>query len=110
MLNHDKHPFYEHSDAEFFIAVKDGKDVGRIAALENKPFNAYHGTKDAEFYFFDSINDQEVANALFQTVFDWAKARGLNHIVGPKGMSPFDGYGIQVEGYDHPPNDDHDEL
>ena len=33
MLNHDKHPFYEHSDAEFFIAVKDGKDVGRIAAL-----------------------------------------------------------------------------
>ena len=101
MLNHDKHPFYEHSDAEFFIAVKDGKDAGRIAALENKPFNAYHGTKDAEFYFFDSINDQEVANALFKTVFDWAKARGLNHIVGPKGMSPFDGYGIQVEGFEH---------
>ncbi len=101
MLNHEKHPFYEHSDAEFFMAVKDGKDAGRIAALENKPFNSYHGTKDAEFYFFDCINDQEVANTLFQTVFDWAKARGLNHIVGPKGMSPFDGYGIQVEGYDH---------
>ncbi len=101
MLNKDKHPFYEHSDAEFFIAVKDGKDVGRIAALENKPFNTYHKTKDAEFYFFDSIDDQEVADTLFKTVFDWAKSRGLDHIVGPKGMSPFDGYGIQVEGTEH---------
>ena len=100
MLNKDKHPFYEHSDAEFFMAMRDGKMVGRIAALENKPFNLYHGTKDAEFYFFDSIDDQDVANILFKTVFDWAKTRGLNHIVGPKGMSPFDGYGIQVEGYD----------
>lgn len=101
MLDRKKHPFYEHSEADFFIATKDGKDVGRIAALENKPFNEYHGTKDAEFYFFDSVNDQEVANELFQTVFDWAKAKGLNHIVGPKGMSPFDGYGIQVEGFEH---------
>ena len=101
MLNKKKHPFYEHSDAEFFIAVKDGKDVGRIAALENKPFNVYHGTKDAEFYFFDCADDQEVANALFYTVFEWAKARGLDHIVGPKGMSPFDGYGIQIEGFEH---------
>jgi GNAT superfamily N-acetyltransferase len=98
MLTKNKHPFYEHSDAEFFMAVRDGKDVGRIAALENKPFNNYHKAKDAEFYFFDSLDDQEVADALFKTVFDWAKARGLDHIVGPKGMSPFDGYGIQVEG------------
>ncbi len=98
MLNKNKHPFYEHSDAEFFMAVKEGKDVGRIAALENKPFNTYHKAKDAEFYFFDCIDDQEVADALFKTVFDWAKARGLDQIVGPKGMSPFDGYGIQVEG------------
>lgn len=101
MLNPKKHPFYDHSEAEFFMAVKDGKDAGRIAALENKPFNEYHKTKDAEFYFFDSIDDQEVANALFNTVFEWAKNRGLDHIVGPKGMSPFDGYGIQVEGFEH---------
>jgi hypothetical protein len=39
MMNPEKHPYYDHSDAEFFFAVKDGKDVGRIAALENKPFN-----------------------------------------------------------------------
>jgi hypothetical protein len=100
-LNHKKHPFYEHSVAEFFLAVRDGKDVGRIAAIENKPFNQYHNTKKADFYFFDSENDLEVATALFNTVFDWAKARGLNMVVGPKGMGPLDGYGILVYGHEH---------
>jgi len=101
MLNPDKHPYYEHSDAEFFLAEKDGKAVGRIAALENKPFNQYHDSKDAEFYLFECVNDQEVANALFETVFDWARARGLNKLVGPKGFGPLDGYGIQIEGFEH---------
>lgn len=100
MLNREKHPFFEFSDADFFIAVKDGKDVGRIAALENRPFNEWHHTQDAEFYLFECENDQDVANALFKTVFDWAKARGLNRVVGPKGFSAFDGYGIQIEGND----------
>jgi GNAT superfamily N-acetyltransferase len=101
MLNPDKHPYYEHSDAEFFVAERDGATLGRIAALENKPFNRYHDAKDAEFYLFESINDQEVANALFETVFDWARQRGLNKLVGPKGFGPLDGYGIQIEGFEH---------
>jgi hypothetical protein len=101
MMNPHKHPYYEHSDAEFFIAEQDGKPVGRIAALENKPFNKYHDAKDAEFYLFETVNDQEVANTLFKTVFDWAKARGLNKLVGPKGFGPLDGYGIQIEGFEH---------
>jgi GNAT superfamily N-acetyltransferase len=98
-LNHKKHPFFEHSDADFFLAERDGQIVGRIGALENKPFNQYHNAKDAEFYFFESIDDQEVANALFAAAFDWARTRGLNRIVGPKGMGPLDGYGILVAGY-----------
>jgi GNAT superfamily N-acetyltransferase len=101
MLNPDKHPYYEHSDAEFFIAEKEGKILGRIAALENKPFNQYHGKKDAEFYLFECINDQEVADALFETVITWARDRGLNKLVGPKGFGPLDGYGIQIEGFEH---------
>lgn len=101
MMNPEKHPFYEHSDAEFFIAERDGEVVGRIAALENKPFNNYHETKDAEFYLFECINDQEVANALFDTVIKWAKDRGLTKLVGPKGFGPLDGYGIQIEGFEH---------
>jgi hypothetical protein len=100
-LNKSKHPFYEHSDADFFIANKDGRDVGRLAALENKRFNQYHKTKQAQFYLFECEDDQEVANALFERVFDWAKGRGLDRLVGPKGFGALDGYGIQVEGYEH---------
>lgn len=100
-LNPKKHPFYEHSQAEFFLAVQDEEVVGRIAALENKPFNQYHGLRDAEFYFFDSVDNPAVAAALFGAVFDWARERGLDRVLGPKGMSAFDGYGILVDGFAH---------
>jgi len=100
-LNKKKHPFYEHSDADFFIATKDGRDVGRIGALENKRFNAYHKTTQAQFYLFECEDDQEAANALFEKVFEWAKGRGLNQVVGPKGFGALDGYGLQVEGFEH---------
>ncbi len=101
MMDPKKHPYYEHSDAEFFIAENNGAFVGRIAALENKPFNQYHETKDGEFYLFECVNDQEVANTLFDTVFEWAQNRGLTKLVGPKGFGPLDGYGIQIEGFEH---------
>jgi len=100
-LNRKKHPFYEHSDADFFIALRDGEVVGRIAALENKTSNRYHHKKQAQFYLFDTIEDQEVAADLFERVFAWARARGLNQVVGPKGFGPLDGYGLQVEGFEH---------
>ncbi len=100
-LNRKKHPFFEHSDADFFLAVDDGRVVGRICAAENKPFNEYHKTRKAHFYAFDSINDQKVADLLFKAVFDWSHARGLDTVIGPKGLSPFDGYGIQIEGYQY---------
>jgi len=100
-LNKKKHPFYEHSDADFFIAEKDGKDAGRIAILENRHFNQYHKTKNAQFYLFDSVDDQEVAEALFAKAFEWSRERNLDTVVGPKGFSSFDGYGIQVEGFEN---------
>lgn len=101
MLNREKHPFYQHSDADFFIATRQGRDVGRIAALENHRYNDYHDTRQAQFYLFECIDDQGVADVLFERVFTWARARGLDEVVGPKGFSPFDGYGIQVEGTEH---------
>ena len=100
-LNRKKHPFHEHSDVDFFLAVRDGRDVGRIAAIENKPFNKYHNTRKADFYFFDCENDPEASAALFNMVFEWAKARGLDTVLGPKGMGPLDGYGLLVFGYEH---------
>ena len=100
-LNPAKHPFYDHSDIEFFIAVKHGRDVGRIAAIENRPFNLYHQVKEAEFYFFDCEEDLEVAKALFDTVENWARSRGFTSIIGPKGMGPLDGYGVLIFGHEH---------
>ena len=100
-LDRKKHPFHENSDVDFFLAVCDGHDVGRIAAIENKPFNHYHNEKTADFYLFECENDVEAATALFTTVFDWAKSRGLNKIVGPKGMGPLDGYGTLIFGHEH---------
>jgi hypothetical protein len=99
-LNREKHPFHEHSDVDFFLAVRDGRDVGRIAVIENKPFNRYHNHKTADFYLFECENDLEAATALFDTVFDWARSRGLTTVIGPKGMGPLDGYGILVLGHE----------
>jgi hypothetical protein len=100
-LNRKKHPFHEHSDVDFFLAVRDGKDVGRIAVIENKPYNQYHNKKTANFYFFECENDSEAATALFNTVEEWSKSRGLNVLIGPKGMGPLDGYGTLTFGFEH---------
>jgi len=101
MMNEKKHPFYDHSISEFFLAKRDGKVVGKLSMLINRPFNEYHGTKDSEFYLFDCIDDQDVANALFDLATSWTLEHGMNRIVGPKGYGPLDGYGIQVEGFEH---------
>jgi len=100
-LNRKKHPFFEHSAADFFVAVQDGKVVGRICVADNRPFNDYHKTKKAHFFQFDAVDDLEVARRLFEAAFDWSRARGLDTMIGPKGLSPFDGYGIQIEGFEH---------
>ena len=99
MLNKNKHPFYEHSDAEFFIAEASGKMVGRIACIENKKYNQYHGKKQAAFYLFECKDDQSIADKLFERSYDWAHSRGLDTIVGPKGLASFDGYGFLIEGF-----------
>ena len=101
MLNKQKHPYYEHSDADFFVAVRDGRVVGRIAALENKSFNQYHQTRQAQFYLFECEDDLEAATALFERAFEWARSRGLNKVVGPKGFGALDGYGVLIEGFEH---------
>lgn len=99
-LNRQKHPYYEHSEAEFFLAVQGGEDVGRISVLENRHFNAYHDSRTAFFYHFECVDDPGVAAALFQRAFEWARRRGLNKIVGPKGMGVLDGMGFLVDGFE----------
>ena len=100
-LNRDKHPYYEHSEADFFVAVRDGIVIGRIAVLENKNYNQFRNTNLAQFYLFECEDDQETAAALFNRAFEWAHTRGLAQIIGPKGFCVLDGYGLLVEGYEH---------
>ena len=99
-LNRRQHPFHEHSNVDFFLAVRNGRDVGRIAVIENKPFNKYHGVRKSNFYFFDCENDAEAAGTLFNRVASWSAAHQLDTVVGPKGMGPLDGYGALVFGYE----------
>lgn len=103
MLNPAKHPFYEHSEAVFFLAVRDGRAVGRIAALENRPYNRTHDKRTAQFYLFECEPELEIARALFDRAGEWARARGLRQLVGPKGFGPLDGYGMLVEGFEFRP-------
>lgn len=99
-MNREKYPYYEHSVADFFIVVRDGLDVGRIATLDNRNYNEYHGTRTGQFYFFDCEDDDEAAAALFERAFDWARDRQLDKIIGPKGFSLFDGYGMLERGFE----------
>lgn len=99
MLDRDKHPFYEHSTADFFIAVRDGRDVGRIGAIVNHNYNKYHHARTAQFYLFECEDDSDAARALFTQLFEWARAHELDEVIGPKGFGPLDGYGLLEKGY-----------
>lgn len=102
-LDPDVHPFYEHSQAAFFLALAGSDVVGRVAVLDNARYNRHHGVRAAFFYHFDAVNDRSVSRGLFDAAGDWARARGLNLIWGPKGFMAADGQGVLVEGYDHRP-------
>jgi hypothetical protein len=77
--------------------------VGRIAALENRNFNRYHDVHTAQFYLFECEDDSDSARLLLSRVFEWARARGLDTLVGPKGFGALDGYGLLVQGFEHRP-------
>lgn len=102
-LNQETHPFYTHSEASFFL-VEDNKQVlGRIAVLDNQRYKAHTKEKSSFFYYFESVNDPQVSCLLFDASFDWSRKRGLNKILGPKGLAQGDGLGLLVEGFEFIP-------
>ncbi len=98
-----KHPVYETCDTKMFLAYKNDKLAGRIMGVVNHHHNQFHNEKAAQFGFFESINDTEVANALLQKVEDWSLAQGMELIRGP--FSPSTNYecGLLVEGFHDEP-------
>lgn len=103
LLNREKNPFFTHARAQEFIAYQDGQIVGRIAAIINDNHNSTHNDKVGFFGFFECINNQEVANKLFQTAENWLKEKGMNAIRGPIDLSMNDDIGLLIEGFDLPP-------
>jgi hypothetical protein len=102
-LNRHEYPYYQHSDAAFFLAERDGRAVGRIAVLENRHYNEHWASRTAFFNLFDAENDPEAAGSLFATIEKWARGRQLTKIVGAKGFLQADGIGVLVDGFDHRP-------
>ncbi|HEY5728940.1 MAG TPA: hypothetical protein VIS72_02750 [Anaerolineales bacterium] len=102
-LNPRRFPFYKHSNASFFLALNGTHPVGRLAILDNSRYNEFNKTTTAFFYLFECENNLEAATVLFNAGFDWARSRGLNKIIGPKGFAPLDGFGLLVKGFEHRP-------
>jgi hypothetical protein len=103
MLDRRRHPFYRHSDAVFFMATEHGRAIGRLAVLDNAHYNAFNHERTAFFYLFESVDDPPTARALFGAAFAWARGRGLDKIIGPRGFTAFDGLGLLVKGFEHRP-------
>lgn len=95
-----RHPFFDHSEGEFFIVRRGDSCVGRIALLEPKRFNTYQKKQDARFYFPNFFDDASAADALFSFAEEWARRRGLRRLIGPQGFSGFTGAGILIKGFD----------
>jgi hypothetical protein len=103
VLDTKKNPFYSHSEIQLFLAYKDGKIAGRIAAITNQNYNDFQKDNAGFFGFFDCFNDQEVANTLLQTAADWLKEKGKDLMYGPMNPSTNDEVGILIDGFDTPP-------
>ena len=102
-LDPKRYPFYRHSQAGFFLAYEGTRAVGRIAAIDNRLYNRHNNEATAFFYSFECENQQAITDALFEAACDWAYARGLTKILGPKGFTVLDGFGLLVKGFEHRP-------
>ena len=103
LLSPAKNPFFEHAEAQYYLAVRNGRTVGRIAAIKNDAHTREHGDRVGFYGFFESVNEQPVANALFDAVARWLSDKGFLVMRGPMNPSINDECGLLVEGFDTPP-------
>jgi GNAT superfamily N-acetyltransferase len=103
LLSRTRNPFFEHAEAEYFLAELDGEVAGRVAAISNRLHNETHGDRVGFFGFFESIDDQAVANALLEAAADWCRKHDHDVLRGPASFSVNDECGLLVDGFDRPP-------
>jgi hypothetical protein len=95
-----KNPAHKLSDTEMFLAYRDGKIVGRIVAIVNKPANKKYNTKNMRFSWIEFVEDYEVAKALLDAAREWGRKQGMETMTGPHGYCDLDPQGMLVEGFD----------
>ncbi|MBQ7988727.1 MAG: N-acetyltransferase, partial [Bacteroidaceae bacterium] len=99
-LSKDRNAAFEFCEAEYFLAYKDGKIVGRIAGIINWRANERWQRSSVRFGWLDFVDDIEVSGALFDAVSQWGQSKGMTEIVGPLGFTDMDPEGMLIEGFD----------
>ena len=99
-LRHDKNTSFECCESQYFMAFKDGKMVGRVAAIINHRANKRWDRSQVRFSWFDFVDDQEVSTALLQAVETWGRSKGMTEIAGPMGFIDTDREGMLIDGFD----------
>ena len=102
-LDLSRHPFLDSADAALFIARRDGRIVGSIAAINNHSHVSFHKEPVGFFGFFECIQDQEVAEALFSRAADWLRTHKLEIMRGPMSYSTNEECGLLIDGFNRPP-------
>ncbi|HKG02438.1 MAG TPA: hypothetical protein VKB03_04605 [Conexibacter sp.] len=102
-LDRRKNPWFEHGEAEYFLAWRDGRAVGRITAQVDRIFNEFQDNTWGLFGFFECEQDPEAAAALLAAAEQWLRARGRDRMVGPMDFTMNDECGVLVEGFERPP-------
>jgi GNAT superfamily N-acetyltransferase len=102
-LDRGKNPYFEHAEAEYFIAERDGEPVGRISVQVDRRWDEFQGGSDAMFGFFETARDPEVAAALLEAASEWAHGKGRARLLGPMDFTTNDEIGILIEGYERRP-------
>lgn len=103
IMTPSNHPFYAHSEADFFLVEAGNKAIGRIAVIHNRNYCRHHQEEIGFFYFFECINELEVAHSLFSAIEEWCGERNIKKINGPRGFLRSDGIGLLVDGFDYLP-------
>lgn len=98
-----KYPFFKHSKCIYFIALRNDKPVGRIAAIVNNNHRDFTGEEEGFFGFFDCIDDEDVALSLFNNVINYLRGEGLRKVIGPTNFSTNETCGCLIKGFEYPP-------
>ena len=101
-INTKKNPFFDHGEAQLFLALRDGVPVGRISAQVDSRHNRQHDERTAFFGFFESEDDAATAHALLNAAEGWGRTRGMDRILGPYNLALDEEIGLQIEGFDQP--------